>query len=102
MEKYHLIKSPRAVRKAKLDNLALVPASLLPFKDQWQEVANSKAGEHVLIVLPKVENRSQNVLKRVAAELRDKGHQVPTISAEEFGQPTEDGALEAPSQPRLF
>ncbi len=84
MNKYHVIKPPRAVRKARLDNLALVPASLLPFKEQWQEVANSKAGEHVLIVLPTVENRPQNVLKRVAAELREKGHPVTTISAEQF------------------
>ena len=87
MEKYHLIKSPRAVRKAKLDNLALVPASLLPFKEQWQEVANSEPGEHVLIILPTVENRPRNVLQRVAAELREHGHAVTTLSAEEF---TED------------
>ncbi len=102
MKKYHVIKSPRAVRKAKLDNLALVPASLLPFKDQWQDVANSKAGEHVLIVLPTVENRPQHVLKRVAAELREKGHQVTTLSAEQFGQPDEEDTLAAPIQPRLF
>ena len=84
MKKYHLIKPPRVVRKARLDNLALVPASLLPFKEQWQEVANSKAGEHVLIVLPKVEKRPQNVLKRVAAELREKGHQVTLLTSEQF------------------
>ena len=85
MNKYHIIKSPRAVRKARLDNLALVPASLLPFKEQWQDVANSKPGEHVLIVLPEVEKRPRRVLERVAAELREKGHQVTTLSAEEFG-----------------
>ena len=65
-------------------------------------MANSKAGEHVLIVLPKVEKRPRSVLERVAAELREKGYQVTTISAEEFGQPAEDVALEAPIQPRLF
>ena len=78
---------PRALRKAKLDNLALVPASLLPFKEQWQEVANSKPGEHVLIVLPKVENRPRTVLQRVAAQLREHGHAVTMLSAKEF---TED------------
>jgi hypothetical protein len=101
MNKYHLIKQPRAVRKAKLDNLALVPASLLPFKEQWQDVANSKPGEHVLIVLPEMEKRPRRVLERVAAELREKGHQVTTISAEEFGQPAEDDTPAA-IQPRLF
>ena len=102
MNKYHLIKSPRAVRKAKLDNLALVPASLLPFKEQWQDVANSKPGEHVLIVLPEVEKRPRRVLERVASELREKGHQVTTISAEEFGQRTDDVAPGVSIQPRLF
>ena len=102
MNKYHIIKSPRAVRKARLDNLALVPASLLPFKEQWQDIANSKPGEHVLIVLPEVEKRPRRVLERVASELREKGHQVTTISAEEFGQRTDDVAPGVSIQPRLF
>ena len=88
MKKYHIIKSPRAIRKARLDNLALVPASLLPFKEQWQDVANSKPREHVLIVLPEMEKRPRRVLERVAAQLREKGHAVTTLSAEQFTQPT--------------
>ncbi len=84
MKPYHLIKSPRAVRKAGLDNLALMPASLLPFKEQWQGIANSQVGEHVLIILPKVENRPRNVLQRVAAQLRERGHAVTMLSAEQF------------------
>ena len=102
MKPYHLGKSPRALRKARLDNLALVPASLLPFKEQWQDLANSKPGEHVLIVLPKVEKRPRRVLERVAAQLREKGHQVTTISAEEFGQPAEENTPATPIQPRLL
>ena len=88
MSVYHVTRPPRRLWKARLDNLVLVPASLLPFKEQWQEVANSKAGEHVLIILPKVENRPRTVLQRVAAQLREHGHVVTTLSAEEF---TEDG-----------
>ncbi len=102
MKKYHVIKQPRALRKTRLDNIALVPPSLLPFKEQWQDVANSKPGEHVLIVLPQVENRPQNVLKRVAAQLREKGHDVTTLSAGQFGQPAEEDLPAAPLQPRLF
>ncbi len=103
MNKYYVIKQPRAVRKARLDNLAVVPASLLPFKEQWQDVANSKPGEHVLIVLPDVEKRPRRVLERVAAELREKGHEVTTLSAEEFSQPAEEeDTLVAPIQPRLL
>ena len=102
MKPYHLSRPPRAVRKARLDNLAVVPASLLPFKDQWQEVANSRAGEHVLIVLPEVEKRPRSVLERVAAELREKGHEVTTLSAKQFGQPSEEDTPASPMQPRLL
>ena len=48
-------------------------------------MANSKAGEHVLIVLPQVEKRPRRVLERVAAELREKGSAATTISADQFG-----------------
>ena len=102
MSVYCVTQPPRRIRKARLDNLAVVPASLLPFKEQWQEVANSKPGEHVLIVLPTMENRPQNVLKRVAAELREKGHAVTTISAEEFGQPAEEDTPVARIQEKLL
>ena len=102
MSVYRVTPPPRRLRKARLDNLALVPASLLPFKEQWQEVANSKPGEHVLIVLPEMENRPQNVLKRVAAELREKGHQVTTLSANQFGQPAEEDMPATPIQQKLL
>ena len=102
MKPYHLVKSPRAIRKARLDNLALVPASLLPFKEQWQDMANSKPGEHILIVLPEVEKQPRNVLERVATELRERGHQVTTLSADLFGQPAEEAAPADPIQPKLF
>ncbi len=87
LRNYRFRRHHRAIRKAKLDNLALVPASLLPFKEQWQEVANSEPGEHVLIILPTVENQPRNVLQRVAAQLREHGHAVTMLSAIEF---TED------------
>ncbi len=102
MSVYRVARPPRRIRKARLDNLALVPASLLPFKEQWQEAANSKAGEHILIVLPKMEKRPRRVLERVAAQLREKGHDVTTLSAVQFGQPTEETTPADPVQTRLF
>jgi hypothetical protein len=38
---YHLSRPPKAVRKARLDNVALVPASLLPRKGKYQRIANN-------------------------------------------------------------
>ncbi len=84
MSIYRVTRPPRRLRKARLDNLALVPASLLPFKEQWQEVANSKAAEEVLIVLPTLEQRSRRVVEQVAAQLREKGHAVTMLAAEQF------------------
>ena len=40
MSAYRFRRPPRVLRKAQLDNLALVPASLLPFKEQYQQIAN--------------------------------------------------------------
>jgi hypothetical protein len=37
MSGYRITRPPRRLRKARLDNLVLVPASLLPFKEPWQE-----------------------------------------------------------------
>ena len=101
MSVYRVTRPPRRLRKARLDNLALMPASLLPFKEQWQEVANTKPGEHVVIVLPTVEKRPRSVLERVAAHQREKGHEVTVLSAAEFGQPAEERTVAAASQRRL-
>ena len=35
-----LTEPPVALHKAKPDNLVLIPASQLPFKDEWQQLAN--------------------------------------------------------------
>jgi hypothetical protein len=43
---------PPALRKAHLDNLAIVPASLLPGKAEWQALANALPAGSTLIVLP--------------------------------------------------
>jgi len=42
----------RALRKARLDNLALVPGDLLPLKEQWQRLANDLPEGSVLICMP--------------------------------------------------
>ncbi len=53
-------------------------------------------------MLPEVEKRPRRVLERVAAELREKGHAVTTLSAEEFGQPDDEDILAAPIQQKLL
>jgi hypothetical protein len=54
-----------AVRRAKLDNIALVPASLLRMKAEWQRVANELPVGAVLLSLLAKNAKLQDVLRRV-------------------------------------
>jgi hypothetical protein len=79
---------PRSLRRAKLDNLALVPASLLPFRAEYQAIANQQPAGTTLVVLPVPECRQRSTLECVANGLRAKGRRVTTISAEAVCQAT--------------
>jgi len=37
-------KPPAPLRRARLDNLALIPGDLLPYRIEWQAVANTPPG----------------------------------------------------------
>jgi hypothetical protein len=54
---YGVGEPPARLKKARLDNIALVPASLLPLKGTYQPLANRLPTGSVLCVL---ENRSSN------------------------------------------
>lgn len=73
---------PTALRRARLDNLALVPASLLPFKREWQALANALPEGDVLLVLPSTDGLSRMTLQTLAASLRARGRRVRTITAD--------------------
>ena len=75
----HLGKPPRAIRKAKLDNIALVPASLLYRKAKYQTIANNLPGRGVLICRNEKKERISHILERVAVFFRQKGHVVKTL-----------------------
>ena len=68
------------LQKVRLDNIALVPASLLPLKGTYQPIANTLPKGSVLCV-PQTQ-RQQKILAQVASFLRDKGHQVITLPIE--------------------
>jgi hypothetical protein len=75
----HLGKPPRAIRKAKLDNIALVPASLLSLKGKYQTIANNLPGQGVLICETEKKERISRILEHVAAFFRQRGHFVRTL-----------------------
>ncbi len=77
---YHIGKPPRAIRNAKLDNIALVPASLLSRKGKYQTIANNLPGRGVLICeTTNKKERISHVLENVAAFFRQRGHFVKTL-----------------------
>jgi hypothetical protein len=83
MNQYRIKRPPRTLRRpgVRLDNIALVPASLLPYKKVWQAVANGLP--HGSVLLCSTTNpRQQQILAQVSAHLQRKGHRVQTLPAE--------------------
>ena len=76
---YQIVRPPRAVRHARLDNIALVPASLLPKKGKYQTIANNLPGQGVLLCQIDNTERITDIFKHVAAFFRQKGHVVKTL-----------------------
>jgi hypothetical protein len=76
---YQIARAPRAVRRARLDNIALVPASLLPKKGKYQTIANNLPKVSVLICQTDKTQKISHILERVANLLRENGHVVKTL-----------------------
>ena len=84
MSRSSFARTPSTLRHANLDNLAIVPGSLLPFKAEWQQVANSLPIGSILICLPAADTPQRKALETVAALLKAHGHQVTTLPADRF------------------
>jgi hypothetical protein len=66
--------------------VALVPASLLPSKKEWQAVANGMPNGGVLLCST-TNPRHKKILEQVSTHLRRKGHRVQTVPAERMVGP---------------
>ena len=83
-DRYRLARPPRALRKAKLDNIAIVPASLLPLKTTWQKTANALPKGGVLLCHSRKNARQRKLLERVEAVLKRLGYVVMHLSIEQM------------------
>ena len=85
MRSYRFAKAPKALRRCRVkpDNVALVPASLLPDKEHWQRLANELPSGSVLIITPPT-GPGRTTLQHVAARLRSHGRHVRTFPAPRF------------------
>ena len=81
---YHISEPPARLKKARLDNIALVPASLLPLKGTYQPIANQLPTGSVLCV-PGTQ-RQQKIMAKVTTFFRDHGRSVITMPIERIAK----------------
>ncbi len=82
MRNYRLSKPPKRLHRSTvhLDNIALIPASLLPNKKHWQRIANELPFGSVLVCLPSKE-KQQQITQSVVSEFRKKGKRVIVLGS---------------------
>ena len=78
----HTLRRPQV----QLDNIALVPAHLLPHKAEYQALANELPQGDMLLILPPPDSRERPTMERVAHLFRAKRRRV-TVLTEERLQP---------------
>jgi hypothetical protein len=77
---------PRALRRrgVRLDNIALSPASQLPFKEKWQRIANTLPTGDALVVVPEFDAPIRRSMSAVADQLTRCGHRVAAVTTNRF------------------
>jgi hypothetical protein len=82
---YRFMKPPAPIRRAKLDNVALVPGNLLPQIHRRQHPAdNLPKDDELLIVLPMQDGKQRKTAAMVATMLRKDGHHVRVVQESEL------------------
>ena len=84
--RYRLTNPPKALLKARLDNIAIVPASMLGLKALWQTAANTLPQGGVLLCHSMQNTRQKKLLERVGETFQQHGHAVMQL-------PVKQGAL---------
>src|SRR5256886_13372177 len=79
---YHVTEPPARLKKARLDNIALVPASLLLLKGTYQPIANNLPTGSVLCI--QGTQRQQKIMAKVTSFFRDHGRSVITLPIEKI------------------
>jgi len=67
-----------------INNIALVPASLLPLREQWLALANSLPTGSILICLPTHNELLVGSWEEIVRSARAMGHWVVVIPVEHF------------------
>src|SRR5438270_13425557 len=74
--RYRLTNPPKALLKARMDNIAIVPASMLPLTQTLKEQVNTLPKGGVFLCYAQENTRQRKILERVEEAFREHGHTV--------------------------
>src|SRR3954464_3900786 len=86
--RYRLTNLPKALLKARLDNIAIVPASMLPLTESLKEKVNTLPKGGVFLCYAKENGRQKKILERVEETFRKQGHTVKSMTVGEVYKTT--------------
>ena len=81
--RYRLTNPPKALLKARLDNIAIVPASMLPLTKTLKEKVNTLPKGGVFLCYAQENSRQRKILERVEETFKQQGHVVRSLSMRE-------------------
>jgi hypothetical protein len=81
--RYRLTSPPKALLKARMDNIAIVPASMLPLTQTLKEKVNTLPKGGVFLCYAQENSRQRKILERVEETFRQQGHVVRRLSMQE-------------------
>jgi hypothetical protein len=87
-DRYRFTNPPQAILHARLDNIAIVPASMLPLPQTLKEKVNTLPKGGVFLCYAKENTRQRKILERVEETFREQGHVVRSLSMGEVYKTT--------------
>ena len=82
-DRYRCTHPPQALLNARLDNIAIVPASMLPLTHTLKEKVNTLPKGGVFLCYAQENTRQRKILDRVGETFREHGHVVRSLSVKE-------------------
>jgi hypothetical protein len=86
--RYRLTNPPKALLKARFDNIAIVPASMLPLTQTLKEKVNTLPQGGVFLCYAEENTRQRKLLARVGKTFQEQGHVVRSLSMREVNKTT--------------
>jgi hypothetical protein len=86
--RYRLTRPPKALVKARLDHIAIVPASMLPLTEILKEKVNTLPQGGVFLCYAQENSRQRKLLERVGETFKQQGHAVRNMSMGEVYKTT--------------